>query len=39
MRKFKTRLLRSHRPRRHESIRYLQEQVYEASAFDELRSP
>jgi putative sigma-54 modulation protein len=33
MRKFKTRLLRSHRPRRQESIRYLQEQVYDAEAF------
>ncbi len=36
MRKFKTRLLRSHRPRRHESIRYLQEQVYEADAFEDV---
>jgi putative sigma-54 modulation protein len=35
MRKFKTRLLRSHRPRRQDSIRYLQEQVYNAEAFDE----
>jgi putative sigma-54 modulation protein len=35
MRKFKTRLLRSHRPRHHQSIRYLQEQVYDADAFDE----
>lgn len=35
MRKFKTRLLRSHRPRRQESIRYLQEQVYGAESFDE----
>ncbi len=36
MRKFKTRLLRSHRPRGQESIRYWQEQVYEADAFDDL---
>jgi putative sigma-54 modulation protein len=36
MRKFKTRLLRSHRPRRQESIRYLPEKVYEADAFDDL---
>lgn len=36
MRKFKTRLLRSHRPRRQESIRYLAEQVYDAEAFDDL---
>jgi putative sigma-54 modulation protein len=35
MRKFKTRLLRSHRPRRQESIRYLQEQVFDADAFDD----
>ena len=35
MRKFKTRLLRSHRPRRQESIRYLPEQVYDAEAFDD----
>ncbi len=39
MRKFKTRLLRSHRPRRQESIRYLTEQVFDSSAFDEEPAP
>ena len=34
MRKYKTRLLRSHRPRGQESIRYLDEQVFNPEAFD-----
>ena len=33
MRKYKTRLLRSHRPRGQESIRYLEEQVFDPEAF------
>ena len=36
MRKYKTRLLRSHRPRGQESIRYLDEQVFDPEAFDVL---
>jgi putative sigma-54 modulation protein len=35
MRKYKTRLLRQHRPRGHESIRYLDEQVYQPEVFAE----
>ncbi len=35
MRKYKTRLLRQHRPRKQESIRYLEERVYAAEAPDE----
>ncbi len=34
MRKYKTRLLRSHRPRGQESIRYLDEQVFDPEAFE-----
>lgn len=33
MRKYKTRLLRQHRPRKQESIRYLEERVYAAENF------
>ena len=36
MRKYKTRLLRAHRPRGQESIRYLDEQVFDPEAFDVL---
>ncbi len=36
MRKYKTRLLRTHRPRGQESIRYLDEQVFDPEAFDVL---
>ena len=36
MRKYKTRLLRSHRPRGQESIRYLDEQVFDPEAFEVL---
>ena len=34
MRKYKTRLLRSHRPRKQDSIRYLEERVYSAEVAD-----
>ena len=34
MRKYKTRLLRTHRPRGQESIRYLDEQVFDPEAFE-----
>ena len=33
MRKYKTRLLRSHRPHRQQAVRYLEESVYDAQAF------
>ncbi len=36
MRKYKTRLLRTHRPRGQESIRYLEEHVFDPEAFDVL---
>ena len=35
MRKYKTRLLKSHRPHRNETVRYLEEQVFDADAFEE----
>ncbi len=37
MRKYKTRLLQAqHRPHRNETVRYLEEQVYDAQSFDDL---
>ncbi len=36
MRKYKTRLLRQQRPHRNQSVRYLDEQVYQSDAFDKL---
>ena len=36
MRKYKTRLLRQHRPHRNQSVRYLDEQVYGSDAFERL---
>ena len=36
MRKYKTRLLRTHRPRGQESVRYLEEQVFDADSFEDL---
>ena len=35
MRKYKTRLLKSHRPHRNETVRYLEEQVFDADSFEE----
>jgi putative sigma-54 modulation protein len=35
MRKYKTRLQRQHRPRGHESIRYVEEQVYSPESYEE----
>ncbi len=35
MRKYKTRLLKSHRPHRNETVRYLEEQVFDADTFEE----
>ena len=34
MRKYKTRLLKSHRPHRNETVRYLEEQVFDADSFE-----
>jgi putative sigma-54 modulation protein len=36
MRKYKTRMMKHHRPHRNSTVRYLEEQVYSAEAFDEL---
>lgn len=36
MRKHKTRLLKHNRPHRNETVRYLEEQVYDAQSFEEL---
>ena len=39
MRKYKTRLLKHQRPHRNTTVRYLEEQVYDADAFDDAEEP
>ena len=36
MRKYKTRMMKQHRPHRNATVRYLEEQVYSADAFEDL---